>query len=243
MHNMTNCSTLITMLLFLSSVFAEPCNELRLVQVQGYGEVNVKPDLIDLSFAIQSEGANIMALKETIDTRSKQIFQMLKNSDVASESIAAEQIQIHPIQDYNHKSSTTSGPKNYRIFRSFTVTLDDLEVYPDVLQSLFKLNIDQYQGSTPRSSQVEVLRKAALEKAIANAKEKALFIAAQHDDLLGKLHSYSENSIATPHFAQRSMMAFDQAGMNTEHEAQLGLLKITQSIHVVFRLEDKVSKN
>ena len=210
--------------------------------IQGQASVTTVPDNVRLRVAIVEVDKNLMAAKQKADQTMAKAIKIAKQTGVDKKGINAAQIQINRDTQYNSKMGTQDF-NGYRVGRSLTFTLNEVDKYPQLLQNLVDAGINEIQQTQFTSSREVALQKQVQKMAIADAKKAAEELADDYDVELKGLYSVSSsplNSGAQPYMrAEKTMLQDTASGGFVPDAYHAGEISITASSYAIYLIEDK----
>jgi uncharacterized protein YggE len=246
------------LILILLSVFLLPLASANNIQptgidVTGKGAVLAVPDVFSVSFTVTERGKSTSKIKQLVDHKSNQLVKRALKLGIKDEAIKSSNVQMFPI--YHEPAIRLNGlelreqfPDNTQgkvqlsakerqkiervqsieVSRTIEMTLADISIYDKLLDSATKIGITRLTPLSMSFSNAEKLYQQALALAIANAKEKAMNLAAQSGVTLGKITYLKEHSYGAPmHLraasfsAKESSAGFDSSAGQQQISAQI----------------------
>jgi len=217
---------------FLGNAQNQPCSQPQ-ITVNGVGKVSVIPDQATLQVGVQQNGKDAAEAKKGVDQAVAQTLSALKKWGVAPQDIKTTQWSLNKNYDYEKK-------KNYYLaIQTLEVKIKDLSKYNDITDGLTSLGINTIHGVQFNSSKSDELIREARQKAILQAKQKAIDLVTPLQQKIGKAVQINElgGADAEPRnfraYAMKSMEA-DAAPADTLAQ---GELSIQVQIQATFVLE------
>lgn len=169
----------------------------RSINVSGYGEVSVTPDIAYLSLGVTTENSTVDEAQKNNSTTINNIIEAVEKAGVASEDIKTSDYSISPQYNYDDKTgiSTITG---YTVNSTLQVTVRDITLVGNVIDAAVAVGSNNSQGVTFGVSNYEKYYNEALTNAISNAKTKAQTIANAIGVNQLNLTSVTENSSSIP---------------------------------------------
>lgn len=212
------------------------------IYIQGKASITTIPDNVQLSVAIVEIDKNLMAAKQKADQTMAKAIKIAKQSGVDEKSINAAQIQINRDTQYNRETNKQDF-NGYRIGRSLTFTLSEVDKYPQLLQNLVDAGINEIQQTQFTSSRQTALQKQAQKMAIDDAKQAAKELANNYDVEIKGLYSASSSPLdsgAQPYMRVEKAMMQDSAAASFVPDAyHAGEITITASSYAIYLIEGK----
>ena len=224
----------------------------------GNAEINIKPDLANISFRLQITEEESEEAMEKFALRSEDIKVFLAKYQIPGQDITASELNKEAIRNYNKSKLSSSSAHQiaaYRFSRSYTVTLKKLEIYPEFMSDLLKLNNVYSSRSTFNSSKREELEKQLMKDAMSSARNKARTMAEIAGASIKGVYAISDTGLNDlgarfilsqyPHPLHEDFSFNDKAGFARASSASARLknsieipktLKITAKINAIFSL-------
>ncbi|HLY85991.1 MAG TPA: SIMPL domain-containing protein [Gaiellaceae bacterium] len=194
------------------------------ITVTGNGTVDATPDQASFDFGVTTRGATAAEALSRNNSESQRIIDSLKSAGIDSPKIQTTQVSLWP-----QTSSNGNTIVGYQASNSVNVTaaLDRSGVLVDAAVGAGANNVD---GPNLDTADKSSLYGDALQKAIADAKQKAQAIAAGAGLTLGNLEKVSEGGNSTPPVP---MFAADKAAAGSV-PIEAGTQQIQASVTVTY---------
>ena len=208
------------------------------ITVSATGHVDAEPDIVDLQFELFAIAPTLKQAKQQVDETYQNTLTAIKQFNIADQDIQLTRINSRAEYDWQKQQRVFKGQ---RVSRNLRLTIRQLAIYPEVLESLVNVGISEVTNINTRFSNRAQLEQAALANAVQRAKDKATFLATQFDRRLGQVEQISEGS--APVFRHhslrqrsesRSVLAQADAVLPT---AMFGTQKIMATVSVIYRLQ------
>ena len=215
----------------------------RLISVTGTAEVNVAPDEVVLSLGVESRDKDLAIAKAQHDRRVKKLLAEARDAGVEGKYIQTSMLQMRP--DY----SDEKAPRflAYQVSQTIQVTLKDLSKYERLITKLLEAGVNRVDSVEFLVAEPRKYKDEARAKAIRAAREKALAMAGELGQTIGKpwdiseegfngLFAQTNRSLYANNYVQASSYAND--GSPTEQSTVApGEVSIRASVRVSFQLE------
>ncbi len=242
-----------------SSVYAQrdAQTNLRVITVTGESQVNVVPDTIVISIGVEAGGDTATEARDKEAVLVKSVMNVVKELHIDPRQIQSEALEINLV-----KPQYTGGwqilydsnePKKYGARQIFTCTLNDVSDLTPLVTQVLEVGAIKILGVEYRTSKLRKYRDQARAMAVKAAKEKAIAMAAELDQKIGKPRTITE----TPYYGRdwyyygswwgyRSSgsysnssqnVASESGGGNSSEDIALGQLAITAKVSVSFDLQ------
>jgi uncharacterized protein YggE len=162
----------------------------RIISVAGTAEIKVAPDEVTLILGIDSQDKDLAIAKAENDKRGKRLLNMAKAAGVEPKNIQTSALTMGP--EYTDEKI----PKflGFQVSQAVTLTLTDLSKYEDLLTSVLKVGVNRVDGISFRVADPRKYREEARLKAVQAARDKAVAMAAQLGQTIGKPWEITEES-------------------------------------------------
>jgi uncharacterized protein YggE len=171
---------LVVVVALVGSVAASPLDPAsdRVIHASGSGNVIGTPDRAQVSLAVETENPDVKSAQQENAANMAQVIDALAAAGIPKDALKTTGYNIYPVyDDIKPLSGDTSGQKvrTYRVSNTLTVTLHDVNRTGEVIDiavanGINSANSIQFMLS---DEQAQVLRTAALNKAVARARADA----------------------------------------------------------------------
>jgi uncharacterized protein YggE len=162
----------------------------RAITVTGSGTARVPIDTAQWSFGVQTTAATAdVALNRTSRTIAK-VIAALKAAGVAAGDLRTESVSLYPITG---PRGTVTG---FSAGNQVTVTVRDIRKAAKLVSVAAKAGANNVYGPTFTTANTDAAYKTALEAALAQARDKAAFLAAKSGVTVGLILELTEGSAA-----------------------------------------------
>jgi len=217
-----------------------------LITVPGEAEVRVIPDEITLSLGVETSDKSLERSKSQNDERMKRVLALGPAIGIDPKHIQTGYIEIEPwYRTYNQIES-----REYRVRRTIGITLKDTTKFESLLSQALESGVTHVHGIQFRTTELRKHRDVARAMAIKAAREKAVALAAELGQKVGKAFRISEygSGWSSPYGWWGSMggNASSNAIQNSvgsgsastsEGTLALGQITVTASVSVSFLLQ------
>lgn len=180
----------------------------RTVTVTGQATEDFDPDLANFSINVIGKNINRNEAKATHDKMLKTLLDLAKKYKINDKDLSTGFSSINPTYEY------TNGKRKFVDYTAQTqinVKMRDLQQTGQFQESLVASGFDSFQGPSYTLDKISTYNEKILEKAVANAKEKATKIADGLGEKINKpLEIHEENTPAynpQPYMAKGSMLS------------------------------------
>ncbi len=199
--------------------------------VQGNGEIERLPDIIELELVISHTADNYAKAKTQVDAIVSKAIKVALENSITTDDINASKIQATPQYEWRDKEKIYKGE---RISRQLHLTLNNTERYNSLVDGLLKTGVTRLQQQRFSFSHRAQLEQLALQSALDDAQQQARNIASHMGLKLGSIYQIAP--VGHTVFASRKQMQVaDSSAAGTELKP--GKQKIQQQIRVVYLLQ------
>lgn len=244
MRVLTTAGVLGLMLAGAGAASAQNCEACRaLVTVTGTSDVKVVPDSVDLRAGVQIREKDVAAGLAQQQAKVAQVLALVRKFGVAEKDFQTDHVRITPV--YKDERNNIGGSRvidYYQLDKTISMTLRDPKRFDELLAALIGSGVNQVFGIQFKVTEIRKHRDQARELAVAAAKEKALAMARQLGQQVGRAFTIVEISQDEP----RPMMAMrmsanvamesDGAG-GEESGLALGQVSVRAQVRVSFELQ------
>ena len=227
----------------------EGCKK-SVIVINGAGEIEAKPDYVNINATLNSRNKDIKLARKEIDgIYAKLIKTITEKFDVAKTDIKANSVYINPVykscydEHGNYKQCDQTKIDFYDISRSLTIKLSKLENYDAVLAAFAESGFASVSSGQFGIENVNDLKDQVRNLAIASAKAKAQKIAKALDVTLKKpvrFEAYDDAVNYPPVFANAKAAMVAEAAPSptivTDVDA-LGTIKLNANVTITYEIE------
>jgi uncharacterized protein YggE len=236
-------ATLFAALWLAAPSFAAEPPAPRTVTVTGDADVNVVPDEVSATFAIETRDKNLSEVKRQNDVRVKNVMAALAAADVQAKDIKTDFLNLQP--EYEEaRSFSGRGAKNFIGYMQRTtmeIKIRKIASFESIMTSLLQLGVEYVNGIDFRTSELRKYKDQARAMAITAAKEKAVALAAVLNEKVGRpdsiVESGGETALSARYRAQNSLANYAGAGDAQENTLSPGTISVHASVKVTFELQ------
>ncbi|KPH64848.1 SIMPL domain-containing protein [Pseudoalteromonas porphyrae] len=224
------------------NTFASTTPDAPHIYIQGQAQVTTVADNVKLSVGIVEIHKDLMLAKQKADTIMAKAIKLAKQAGVLDKDINAGQISIHRENQYNRETNKQEFV-GFRVSRSLSLTLKEVDKYPLLLQSLVSGGINEINNTQFISSRYDELQQKAQKMAIQDAKSAAKEFASDYDVEIKGLYSASLKPIETssqPYMrAKMASMSDAESGSFVPDAYHAGELVISASSYAIYLIDNK----
>lgn len=191
---MKNLVLIITLSLFTITAFAKDLPNFPFVYASGYANIEVPPDMAEISFQITASDETAAEAQRIVRERSATILSFFAEHGIEQNDITAYEITKRAVYgDMEYKSKKVRGPVGYKINRKISVTLRNLKLYEKFIKKLLAVpNISGNNTSFKRTDR-EKIEADLIAKACEKSRIKAEQMAKGMGGSLGPVFAISEH--------------------------------------------------
>ena len=206
------------------------------IMISGEGKVTALPDVAVLTLGTQTERRTVADAQRENTTAMNQLRERLKTLQIPAADITTSQYSVYPQYDWNEGRQSLRG---YQVTQQLTVKIRDFEKISPVLATVGELSLNQVGGLSFAIDDPEQYRQEARLKALEQAKQKAVALAAAAKVRLGRIVSFSEGVSGgyPPIYAKEAAYGMGGGGSAPAPMVEPGSQDIVVSVTVGYELE------
>jgi len=211
---------------------------LRLVNVNGSGEVKAQPDMAYVSLGIESRKPTLAAARTEVTEAVDRVLALTRELKIDPKYVDSTRLQVQPDYRWDEKGSK-QVLLGYVVSRQIEVEVRDLDRLGTLLEKSVSAGVNQLGGARLDSSRRKELEREAMKLAVDDARLNADTLARAAGARLGPVQSLSAaGSMPVPMYSQRNMsMATAAASDAAEQGYQPSEMKFTSSVTAQFELQ------
>ena len=211
----------------------------RLITVTGEAEVRVVPDEVVFDLTVQTLDKNLRQAKAQTDDRVKRLVELTRRFEVAPKDVQTDYIRVEPRYRGNDETRLFVG---YAVRKDLLFTLRDVTKAEALLSEVIESGITRVNGVSFRTSQLRKHRDEARVLAIRAAREKAVALAGELGQKVGKAYSIEEEAPPSGRMMAQnaSVNSFTLEGSDSSGSSgtlALGQINVNARVTVRFELE------
>ena len=223
-----------------SAIAATSLPDNRHIVVKGEAVVLTAPDRADITLEFETVKAESVQAKQQVDAQVNELLAGLNNFSIDEKSISAGRIFVEPNMRYDENDNQVKD--GFRATRKVKVSLKQLSLLDGFLNFALKVGVNQIEQIQLLSTKASDYEQAALDKAVANAKQQGSSLASAFEAKLGRVYSIQSQEVGS-HFGYGSNTNIERimvtgSRINTVPEGKYLQESITfrASVNVVFDL-------
>lgn len=209
-----------------------------LITVQGSAELHAEPDLAIVRLGVEAQEETADVAQQRVNTAAQTVYEAIEAAGIAAESIQTTGISLSPVYAQSGQRGGDRRLVGYRAQNVVQVRISDMEQVGPVLDAGLAAGANRVDGIQFSLEDDATLRRDALTRAVAEAREKAEAIAAAMGVALGAVHGVQEGGVSVqPFHARGAMMEMAAADMGSTPIAA-GQVSVSAQITVQYRIGD-----
>lgn len=207
----------------------------RLITVTGEAEVRVVPDEVVFDLTVQTLDKNLRQSKAQTDERIKRLMELTRRYAVEPKDVQTDYIRVEPRYRGNDETRLFVG---YAVRKDLVFILRDVTKAEALLSEVIESGITRVNSVNFRTSELRKHRDAARVLAIRAAREKAVALAGELGQKVGKAYSIEEDVPSGRVMSQNvTSNAFITDGDSSASTGTLALGQINVNARVTVRFE------
>ncbi len=218
----------------------------RMITVYGTGEIDVPPEEVLLTNTVEFRDRILVTAKSQHDAAIKKVISLAHAAGIDQKDIQTDSVRMAPQYSYDYERAPHFLA--YVVSQTVEITLRDLSRYESLVTSLLEGGVEQMQRVDFRVKDSRRYRDEARAKALRAAREKAIAMAAELGQTVGRPWEITELNEGNPFAGTWALnsnsitSAPDNAGGGAqfgdgEHTVAPGQVIIRASVKVSFQLE------
>lgn len=155
----------------------------RTITVSGEAEVKVAPDQVLVTLGVETWHKELSEVKRMNDQRVREIMLALTSMGIANKDVQTDYLNLQPEYEQSSWRRTFVG---YVQKTTIVVTLRDISKFDSLISSVLHAGVEYIHGIDFRTSELRKHRDAARSLAMKAAKEKAIALASELGEKIGK---------------------------------------------------------
>jgi uncharacterized protein len=230
----------LALLLCSTAGYAQSDETREMVSVSGEGNVRVEPDLATVRFGVVTRNDDPLKAQQLNEESAKNAMNSVRDLGVEERKIRLSVLQLNEIHEYDQERRRQI-PAGYQATREVIVELNDLNLLPALIARVTQSGANRLHGLNYDVSNRDEIRNQALQRAVRNARNKAVVLTETLDVKLGRVISISEERYDFPRPMQaRGMMTMEfdaSAAMGTPDAFAAGEIEVNAHVQVIFGIE------
>lgn len=214
---------------------ADDCgSRTRLISVSGTSEISVPADEAILRLAVETRDKDLRIAKSQNDKRAKKVIALVRATGVDEKDIQTSELSMGA----QYSEEKVPRMLGYEVSQTIVITLKNLSKYDKLMTGLLEAGITRVHGVDFSVADPRRFRDEARSKAVRAAKEKAVAVASDLGQTIGKPWEISEqNEVGTFFSAANSMGVIGGVPESQSPTIAPGSVTFKASVRVSFQLE------
>lgn len=221
---------------FLKSSYAQQI-EKRTLQVNGSGEISVKPDTAFINISVESNAKTASTASKENAEKMQNVTKVIKSIIGKDDKITTTGYTLSPVYQYN-SSTKRSELHGYRAFNSLSVETRKLDKIGTLIDSTINAGATNINSLSFGASNNDEYRRQALVKAVEDARKTAEIVASASGVKILRISNISPSySFPVPlrrDFAVSGKLAMESA---TPSPIESGELTVSANVNIVYEIE------
>ncbi len=199
------------------------------IEVLGEAKITVPADYVEIQISANAQSGDAReAHRMATEEMAKAIAFLKKQQNVSD--VKTTRVSLNPRQ-----IGPKSGNIEYYATQSLSFRLNDVQSYDNIMLGLIESGINGIGNVSFRSSEAESFADALLKKAMQDARRKAVLMAAEYGQQVGRAIHISDRAMGEmPRpMLQYKAASYDMAGPSVE----AGEIELTTTVNVQFELK------
>jgi uncharacterized protein YggE len=213
--------------------YAQNPRESRLISVSGEAEVKVAPDQVDFNLAVETRNKDLRIAKNQNDGAVKNVLAFTTSYGIEPKNIQTDYLSIEPRYTNDGKDLDF-----YIVHKRIAIILRDISKFEGLLTGAIEAGVTHINQVQFRTTELRKYRDQARAMAIRAAQEKAIALAKELGQTVGKAHSISEDSYGwMSGYAQNVSQNVGGASPGSDSSIALGQIRVSSRVTVSFELQ------
>ena len=218
----------------------------RTISTSGEADVKVVPDEVTLTLGVETSDKDLETAKSQNDARVKKILAAARDAGVDPRHMKTDYLNLEPRYESRNNERIFLG---YWVRKTLTITLKDVSKFEDVLGRSLAAGANYIHGVEFRTTELRKHRDRARSLAIQAAREKAVALAGELGQKIGRPQAIQEGGSGWysgygswwgSHGNYGSQNVVQNAGGSSSSEdgpLALGQVSVRASVSVTFELQ------
>jgi len=205
------------------------------IKVSAEGKTRVVPDMVVISFGIETKGEESEKVKKENDIMYEKVLKLLKVNKIDQKDIKSKWFSLYP--RYENKEDKTYYVAN----QNLDVRVRDISKYEIIVNELVKTGVNRMDYITFESSKIEKLRTESRKSAVEEARKKATDFANALELKVGQVVSVTDDTqdyFGYDYYNSGLTQEAQTIETNTfEKSSKIGEIEIKTLVTITFLLE------
>lgn len=173
----------------LTCAGAQEANSPPLITVSGEAEVRVVPDEVVLTLGVETSSKNLAESKAQNDERAKRVLALGREFGIEARHMQTDYIAVEP---WHRDSGQKLETLEYRVRKTIVLTLRETAKFEDLLSRALEAGATHVHDVQFRTTELHKYREQARALAIRAAREKAVALASELGQKIGRAYRVME---------------------------------------------------
>lgn len=211
-------------------------SEPRTISVNGFGTINLAPDLARISIGVHTENRDANEAVAENNAQATAVQDALLDMGVEERDVNTSNFSIYPQQEWNNDGERTGT--TYVVDNTVNVTVRDLDAIGELLEAAIGAGANNIYGITFDVADRETARQEAMGLAVENARARAETLAEAAGVGVGEVQSISTFVNVSPPSPYRSYdMAVEEAVGGGAVPISSGEMTINVEVTVIYGIQ------
>ena len=228
-------SLLFFLLLLGSSFCALAQTDRPLITVSGQAEMNVTPDMAVFTLRVVTLDKDLSKAKSLNDERVRKTLALSKDYQILPQDVQTNYITVE--SRFSDAGDDGKPPSflGYEVSKTIVLTLRDMTRIESLLSDVINAGINRVEGVDFRTTQIRTHKDRARQMAIKAAQEKAIALAKEIGQTIGKAYSITEEGTGRDTSSNNFSVSNARGSLSGDYSDTEGTIAIGQ-IPVVARV-------
>jgi len=219
-----------------TTLYAQDRTKQAEIKVSAQGKAKVIPDIVTISFGIETKGGELSKVKKENDLMYEKVLKQMKVNKIDQKDIKTKWFSMYP--RYENKDEGTYYVAN----QNLEVIVRDLSQYEIIMNELVKAGVNRLDYVTFDSSQIEKMRSEARKSAVKEAENKAKDLAEAVGRKVGKIILISDEMQDIYYGYDYQHVGFTQEAPISDgdmigKQLNVGEMEVKATVSITFLLE------
>ncbi len=211
----------------------------RTISVSGEGIVRAEPDQATVRFGVVTRAEDPEEARRLNAAASREAMNAVRALGVAEAKMRLETLRLQPAREYNNQTRRYDEV-GFEATRQVVVEVEDLETLPALVAEVVQKGANRLNGIAYVLKDRTTARNEALQKAMADAREKAHLMASTLGEEVGRALTVNEQSFSFPQPVVRMAQAQLAVSRSAEPEPDAyaaGEIEVRAVVQVIFAMK------
>ncbi|MGB7926006.1 MAG: SIMPL domain-containing protein [Pyrinomonadaceae bacterium] len=211
----------------------------RLITVSGSAEIRVQPNEVVFNIEIENLDKDIVVAKRANDEGVKKVLALAHSYQIESQNIKTDYISVEP--RYSTDLSLSTKPREflgYEVSKTVVIRLTDLSRFESLFSDALRAGVNRVYGVEFLTTEIRKHKDQARALAIKAAQEKAIALAREIGQKIGKAYSINESSESSGGGSAMNNLYVSESGTgDSQSTFALGQITVNARVTVSFELD------